>query len=59
MFDVNCFRAKNEFFLLQAQGVKIFILLYKEFELALGLNSFYTKRALVAKGGTNRNIKVT
>ena len=30
------------------QGVKIFILLYKEFQLALGLNSFYTKKTLMS-----------
>lgn len=30
----------------KAEGVKIFILLYKEFEMALGLNSFYTKQRL-------------
>lgn len=28
------------------QGVKIFVLLYKEMEMALGLNSIYTKRTL-------------
>ena len=35
------------------EGVKIFILLYKEFEMALGINSFYTKKTLM-----NENIKV-
>jgi phospholipase D1/2 len=35
------------------EGVKIFILLYKEFEMALGLNSFYTKKTLMSE-----NIKV-
>jgi len=34
------------------EGVKIFILLYKELELALALNSFYTKKTLM-KGGQN------
>ncbi|XP_059080712.1 phospholipase D2-like isoform X2 [Tigriopus californicus] len=38
------------------EGVKIFVLLYKEFEFALGLNSLYSKRCLLKKGG--RNIKV-
>ncbi|TMS33660.1 hypothetical protein L596_001374 [Steinernema carpocapsae] len=37
------------------QGVKIFILLYKEMEMALGLNSIYTKRTLQA---LHPNIKV-
>ena len=37
----------------KAEGVKIFILLYKEFQLALGLNSYYTKQALMCD-----NIKV-
>ena len=49
---------ESEFIFLQSEGVKIFILLYKEFELALGLNSFYSKRALVSKGGRDKNIKV-
>merc|ERR1712018_615994 len=38
------------------EGVKIFILLYKELELALALNSFYTKKALMKRGG--HNVKV-
>ncbi|PAV60056.1 hypothetical protein WR25_19542 [Diploscapter pachys] len=37
------------------QGVKIFILIYKEVEQALGLNSMYTKRYLQ---GLHENIKV-
>ena len=37
----------------QSQGVRIFILLYKELTLALGLNSMYTKKAL-----QGRNIRV-
>uniref|UniRef100_A0A8R1DXK1 Phospholipase n=1 Tax=Caenorhabditis japonica TaxID=281687 RepID=A0A8R1DXK1_CAEJA len=37
------------------QGIKIFILLYKEMEMALGLNSIYTKRTLQ---GLHENIKV-
>ncbi|XP_041354689.1 phospholipase D1-like isoform X2 [Gigantopelta aegis] len=37
-------------------GVKIFILLYKEFPLALGLNSIYSKQTLVSKHP--ENIKV-
>lgn len=39
----------------QRQGVKIFILLYKEVELALGLNSYYSKQRLVQ---LHENIKV-
>lgn len=38
------------------EGVRVFILLYKEVEMALGLNSYYTKRALISRGG--RNVKV-
>ncbi|XP_022246655.1 phospholipase D1-like [Limulus polyphemus] len=37
------------------QGVKIFVLLYKEVELALGINSLYSKRQLVQQ---HPNIKV-
>ncbi|XP_039617363.1 phospholipase D1a isoform X1 [Polypterus senegalus] len=37
------------------QGVKIFVMLYKEVELALGINSEYTKRTLMR---LNPNIKV-
>ncbi|XP_045492782.1 phospholipase D2 isoform X2 [Colias croceus] len=36
-----------------AQGVKIFIMLYKEVEMALGINSFYSKSRLASE-----NIKV-
>lgn len=46
-YDLFCF-------VVQEEGVKIFILLYKEFEMALGLNSFYTKQKL----STNSNIKI-
>ena len=38
---------------LQAQGVKIFVLLYKELTLALALDSMYTKKVL-----QSRNIRV-
>ncbi|CAB3404351.1 unnamed protein product [Caenorhabditis bovis] len=38
-----------------SQGVRIFVLLYKEVEIALGLNSAYTKRTLQA---LHENIKV-
>ncbi|KAG5673566.1 hypothetical protein PVAND_003604 [Polypedilum vanderplanki] len=37
------------------QGVKIFVLLYKEVEMALGLNSYYSKQRLVQ---LHENIKV-
>ncbi|KHN85761.1 Phospholipase D1 [Toxocara canis] len=37
------------------QGVRIYVLLYKEMEMALGLNSIYTKRTLQA---LHKNIKV-
>ncbi len=36
--------------------MKIFVLLYKELSIALGLNSLYTKRALITRGG--KNVKV-
>jgi hypothetical protein len=42
--------------LLQAAGVKVFVLLYKEVELALGINSYYSKQRLVA--AHHDNIKV-
>ncbi|KAG7199959.1 hypothetical protein KM043_014388 [Ampulex compressa] len=38
------------------EGVKIFILIYKEVEVALGINSFYSKQRLVEK--CPENIKV-
>ncbi len=31
----------------QAEGVKIFVMLFKEMEVALGINSYYTKQALM------------
>ncbi|VDN02247.1 unnamed protein product [Thelazia callipaeda] len=37
------------------QGVKVFVLLYKEMEMALGINSIYTKRTLQS---LHKNIKV-
>ena len=43
----------------QEQGVKIFILLYKEISLALGLNSLYSKRALITRGGNNIKVQST
>ncbi|XP_034255321.1 phospholipase D1 isoform X2 [Thrips palmi] len=39
-----------------AQGVKIFVLLYKEVQYALGINSYYSKQCLVK--GHSENIKV-
>ncbi len=41
---------------LQQQGVRIFVMLYKEVELALGINSGYSKRTLMH---LHPNIKVT
>lgn len=38
------------------EGVKVFVLIYKEVELALGINSFYSKQRLVEK--CPENIKV-
>lgn len=38
------------------QGVKIFVLLYKEVQYALGINSYYSKQCLVK--GHHENIKV-
>jgi hypothetical protein len=37
---------KSGVFLFQNEGVKIFILIYKEMEMALGINSHYTKSTL-------------
>lgn len=39
----------------QEEGVRIFVLLYKEVELALGINSFYSKKILCSK---HPNIRV-
>ncbi|XP_021931643.1 phospholipase D1 isoform X2 [Zootermopsis nevadensis] len=39
-----------------AAGVKVFVLLYKEVEVALGINSYYSKQRLVA--AHHNNIKV-
>lgn len=39
----------------QQQGVRIFVMLYKEVELALGINSGYSKRTLLH---LHPNIKV-
>ncbi|XP_013141535.1 PREDICTED: phospholipase D2 [Papilio polytes] len=38
-----------------AQGVKVFVMLYKEVEMALGINSYYSKGVLTRK---SENIKV-
>ncbi|CAO1442602.1 unnamed protein product [Diamesa serratosioi] len=38
-----------------SQGIKIFVLLYKEVEMAMGMNSLYTKQTL---SGLHKNIKV-
>jgi hypothetical protein len=43
--------------MLQAAGVKVFVLLYKEVELAMGINSYYSKQRLVA--AHHSNIKVS
>lgn len=52
--------SKYEFFSLSVslkqQGVRIFVMLYKEVELALGINSGYSKRTLMH---LHPNIKVT
>lgn len=42
-------------FLFQQQGVKVFVLLYKEVEMALGINSYYSKQVLAS---SHENIKV-
>ena len=39
----------------QEEGVKIFVLLYKEVELAIGLNSYYSKTTLL---NLHPNVKV-
>jgi len=38
------------------KGVKIYVMMYKEFSLALGLNSMYSKRALLTRIGANIKI---
>lgn len=38
------------------QGVKVFVLLYKEVEMALGINSYYSKQVLAS---SHENIKVS
>lgn len=40
----------------QSEGVKVFVLLFKEIEAALGINSFYSKQTLV---NLHPNIKVS
>ena len=40
---------------MQNEGVRIFILVYKEMEIAVGINSFYTKTTLTK---LHSNIKV-
>lgn len=42
--------------ILQKEGVKIFVMIYKEVQMALGINSFYSKQRLVEK--CPENIKV-
>ena len=54
---INTIEIKN-FFSLQAEGVRVFILLYKEFQLALSLNSFYSKRTLMTRGGRNNKVNI-
>lgn len=34
------------FYLHQFEGVRVFVMLYKEVEMALGINSMYSKRIL-------------
>ena len=40
----------------QKEGVKVFVILYKEMEIALTINSHYSKHALMSK---HENIKVS
>ncbi|XP_014276337.1 phospholipase D1 isoform X1 [Halyomorpha halys] len=40
------------------EGVKIFILLYKEVEMALGINSFYSKQRLISECRKPENLKI-
>lgn len=47
---------KFKLFFLQSQGVRVFVLLYKEVEMALGINSYYSKQRLV---DAHENIKVS
>jgi len=41
--------------LMQNEGVRIFVLVYKEMEIAVGINSYYTKTTLTK---LHSNIKV-
>lgn len=43
-------------FSIQLEGVKVFVMIYKEVEVALGINSYYSKQRLVEK--CSENIKV-
>ena len=52
----NVKRLMDVFYLLAKRGVKIYILLFCEISLALGINSFYTKKVLK---NLHENIKVT
>ncbi|XP_044748826.1 phospholipase D2 isoform X3 [Coccinella septempunctata] len=53
VIDGHYWRLDNVLKRKASQGVKVFILLYKEVELALGLNSYYSKQTLM-----HDNIKV-
>ena len=40
-------------------GVRIFVILFKEMEMALGINSYYTKQALMKLHPTNIKVGIT
>jgi len=40
---------------IQTEGIRVFVLVYKEMEIAVGINSFYTKTTLTR---LHPNIKV-
>lgn len=56
--DVQTFRSIHlitSLLILQEAGIKVYVLLYKEVPIALGINSFYSKATLTKR---HPNIKV-
>lgn len=45
-------------FIFQDQGVKVFVLLYKEVEMAIGINSYYSKQRLISANPENIKVKI-
>lgn len=55
-FIIQYVSESSHMMMLQDEGVKVFVLLYKEVEVALGINSSYSKISLTQKNP--ENIKV-